>query len=94
MKQINSDYGDLPADLREILELAGDQENRIPKGLMRCQVCGDWIGRCLGQTRSGGTKNRRGLVAVVKRISALSAVRSVVLTWSDADINQLDGKSG
>jgi hypothetical protein len=41
MKQINSDYGDLPADLREILELAGDQENRIPKGLMRCQVCGD-----------------------------------------------------
>jgi hypothetical protein len=34
-------------NLREILELAGRQENGVPKGLARCQVCGDWIGRCL-----------------------------------------------
>jgi hypothetical protein len=33
--------------LREILELAGRQENGVPKGLARCPVCGDWIGRCL-----------------------------------------------
>ena len=32
---------------REILELAGRQENGVPKGLSRCPVCGDWIGRCL-----------------------------------------------
>lgn len=37
-----------PSDnLREILELAGRQENGVPKGLARCLVCGDWIGRCL-----------------------------------------------
>ena len=34
-------------ELREILELAGRQENGVPKGLARCPVCGDWIGRCL-----------------------------------------------
>jgi hypothetical protein len=33
--------------LREILELAGTQENGLPKYLSRCPVCGDWIGRCL-----------------------------------------------
>jgi hypothetical protein len=34
-------------NLSEILELAGRQENGVPKGLARCPVCGDWIGRCL-----------------------------------------------
>lgn len=34
-------------ELREILELAGRQENGVPNGLARCPVCGDWIGRCL-----------------------------------------------
>ena len=34
-------------ELREILKLAGRQENGVPKGLARCPVCGDWIGRCL-----------------------------------------------
>ena len=34
-------------NLREILELSGVQENGVPKGLARCPVCGDWIGRCL-----------------------------------------------
>jgi len=34
-------------ELREILELAGRQENAVPKGLARCPVCGDWIGCCL-----------------------------------------------
>jgi hypothetical protein len=33
--------------LCEILELAGRQENGVPKGLSQCPVCGDWIGRCL-----------------------------------------------
>jgi hypothetical protein len=47
MEEINSDRVHLPVELREILELAGDQENGIPKGLSRCSVCGDWIGRCL-----------------------------------------------
>jgi hypothetical protein len=36
-----------PNKLSEILELAGRQENGVPKGLARCPVCGDWIGRCL-----------------------------------------------
>jgi hypothetical protein len=36
-----------PNNLREILELAVRQENGVPKGLARCPVCGDWIGRCL-----------------------------------------------
>lgn len=36
-----------PNDRREILELACRQENGVPKGLTRCPVCRDWIGRCL-----------------------------------------------
>ena len=36
-----------PNKLREILELTGRQENGVPKGLGRCPVCGDWVGRCL-----------------------------------------------
>jgi hypothetical protein len=47
MEEINSDRVHLPIELRETLELAGDQENGIAKGLLRCSVCGDWIGRCL-----------------------------------------------
>jgi hypothetical protein len=45
MTQIPSD--DQQLRLREVLELAGRQENGVPKGLSRCPVCGDWIGRCL-----------------------------------------------
>ncbi len=47
MNQIPSDYEGLPRDLHEIVDLAGDQENGIPKGLIRCHVCGGWVGRCL-----------------------------------------------
>ena len=46
MTQIHPDDNQ-PNDLREILHLAGRQENGVPKGLARCPVCGDWIGRCL-----------------------------------------------
>ena len=46
MTQIPSD-NDESNKQREILELAGRQENGVPKGLARCPVCGDWIGRCL-----------------------------------------------
>ena len=46
MTQIPSD-NEQSNKLREILELAGRQENGVPKGLARCPVCGDWIGRCL-----------------------------------------------
>jgi hypothetical protein len=46
MPQIPSE-NEQPKDLREILELAGRQENGVPKGLARCPVCSDWIGRCL-----------------------------------------------
>jgi hypothetical protein len=46
MTQIPSDNEE-QNKLREILELAGRQENGVPKGLSRCPVCGDWIGRCL-----------------------------------------------
>lgn len=46
MTQIPSD-SDESIKEREILELAGRQENGVPKGLTRCPVCGDWIGRCL-----------------------------------------------
>jgi len=34
-------------ELSEILELAGRQPNGVPKGLARCPLCRDWIGRCL-----------------------------------------------
>lgn len=47
MTQIPSSREELPDDLLEILQLAGKQENGVPKGLTRCPVCGDWIGRCL-----------------------------------------------
>lgn len=46
MPQIPSDDGQ-PDELHEILDLAGRQPNGVPKGLVRCSVCGDWIGRCL-----------------------------------------------
>jgi hypothetical protein len=46
MTQIPSD-NDESNKQREILELAGRQENGVPKGLTRCSVCGEWIGRCL-----------------------------------------------
>lgn len=42
-----SPIDDLPQGIRKILGLAGKQENGVPKGLSRCPVCGDWVGRCL-----------------------------------------------
>jgi hypothetical protein len=47
MTSKSSPSGDLPRRIRKILELAGKQENGVPKGLTRCPVCGDWVGRCL-----------------------------------------------
>ena len=47
MGRIRANYKSLPANIRKILALAGRQENGVPKGLTRCPVCGDWIGRCL-----------------------------------------------
>ena len=47
MTNIPSGDSELPEGLSEILELAGRQENGVPKGLTRCRVCGDWTGRCI-----------------------------------------------
>ena len=49
MSRNSSPLDDLPEDIQEILKLAGQQSNGVPKGLTRCPVCGDWIGRCLWQ---------------------------------------------
>jgi hypothetical protein len=49
MSRNSSPPNDLPEDVQEILKLAGKQRNGVPKGLMRCPVCSDWIGRCLWQ---------------------------------------------
>jgi hypothetical protein len=47
MSRNRSPLDDLPEDVREILKLAGKQEDGVPRGLSRCPTCGDWIGRCL-----------------------------------------------
>jgi hypothetical protein len=39
--------GSRPATLEETVTLAGAQENGIPRGLVRCNDCGEWRGRCL-----------------------------------------------
>jgi hypothetical protein len=49
MSRNSSPPNDLPEDVQELLKLAGKQGNGVPKGLTRCPVCGDWIGRCLWQ---------------------------------------------
>lgn len=45
-------FGDLTkggqrATLEEAVTLAGTQCNRVPRGLTRCEDCGEWRGRCL-----------------------------------------------
>lgn len=39
-------HDESPDDLRQILGV-GRQANEVPKGLARCPVCSDWMGRCL-----------------------------------------------
>ncbi len=49
MTNHSSRFGNLPREMREILELVGNQDNGVPKGLSRCVACGDWKGRCLSR---------------------------------------------
>ena len=39
--------GGRPATEEETSQLAGTQEDGVPKGLTRCTVCGEWKGECL-----------------------------------------------
>src|SRR5262249_43407383 len=38
--------GSRPATLEETVVLAGAQANGVPRGLARCNDCGEWRGRC------------------------------------------------
>jgi hypothetical protein len=49
-------FGDLSkggrrATVDELDELAGEQDDGVPVGLERCDVCGDWRGECLDPDR-------------------------------------------
>lgn len=47
MNQDSFDENESTPLLQQILELTGLQANGVPRGLARCPVCGDWVGRCL-----------------------------------------------